>query len=94
MFIASSTAGEKHFMNLAQETIGKREFVLPQAIQAVVHSPDIIGDLDYIAILGNAGRVRSFESHQVRDGGLGSFDLRRKHGFLADIGIQEKAGIG
>ena len=55
--------------------------------------PNVVRNLLHV-VQRNAGDAFHFKQQKVGEAGLGPFDLRRQHGFLADVGIQEKFGIG
>ena len=79
-------------MDFPDEAKGKRSAAFQEA-QAVLHGIDIAGN--FADILMQPGRsVVEFVAEKVRERGLGSLNLRRKHGFLPNIGVKEESGIG
>ena len=59
----------------------------------MVERGDVVRDLDDV-VERDAGRLLDLEEQQVGERGLRALDLRREHGFLADVGVEEERLVG
>jgi hypothetical protein len=85
------TAGQQAGVHLANEP--KRHRDIAQALEAVHHRIDVARHLaDIVDRFALDGRV--FEAKQVRQRRLRALDLRRQHGLLADVHVEEQLLIG
>lgn len=90
--IGTPPTGQQHGMDLLQQTGGEGK-AGGQPGQAVFQGGHVAGHLHHI-IEGNPGSLRQLEQQQIREGGLGALDLAGEQGFAADVGVDEKVGIG
>ena len=74
-------------MDLPDEPQADGQFLEP--FDPVLESGHVVQDLAHIP-LRHAGSLRALEQQQVREGGLRALDLRGKHGFLSDVGIEQE----
>jgi hypothetical protein len=79
-------------MDSVQQARGQGE-VLVQPGQSMLQSRDVAGDLHHV-IEGNARRHLQFKEEQVRERGLGAFDLGGEQGLATHVGVEEQLRIG
>ena len=78
-------------MDLPDQSEAERQG--PEPVEAVVHRPDVVDDLDDVA--GQLGRplVELVREHVV-EGALRALDLRAEYGFAADVHRDEEFRVG
>jgi hypothetical protein len=76
---------------LADQAVGERQALL-DASKAVLQRRDVVGHFDNV-IERHPGGGSDLEQQQVGQRRLGSLDLRRDNGLLADIAVEEQLGI-
>jgi hypothetical protein len=79
-------------MNLADQPQGERKSGA-QPFETVAHCSDVVRDFLYVFDRGS-GNLLIFEEKKVRERRLRAFDLRGKHGLLANIGVEQQRKIG
>lgn len=77
-------------MNLADESHGHRQFGQPGA--PTIHRTDVVHHFFDVAGASLTKKV-SFGGEEVLKRALGSLNLARKHGLLADVHVDEEVGI-
>jgi hypothetical protein len=79
-------------VNFPKEAIGERESAA-QSFQAMIERGDVIGDLRDV-VEGNPRRLFHFKQEEIGKRRLRPFDLGRKNGLLADVGVKEELRVG
>jgi hypothetical protein len=79
-------------VDLANEPVGERES-LAEPPEPMVHGRDVVRDFCHI-IQRHTGSLFQLEEEEIRERGLRALDLRGQDGLLADIAVEEEAGIG
>ena len=85
---AAPSARKQDGVDLTNEAVRERK-AFPQSGEPMFQSRDVVRDLDDV-VERHARRLVELEEEQVRERRLRALDLRREHGLLADVGVEEE----
>jgi hypothetical protein len=91
LWVTAAPLRQKHLVNFADETKGERKAV-PYAFQTMIQGRHIVGDFLHV-VQRNARRFCILIKLEVEERRLRSFDLRREHGLLTNVGVKEELEV-